>query len=343
MTRQYVSGIVLLIITGLAVVLCLIIAAPFIPALVWALAMAVVAHPLHTWLLKRIRRPGISAGLTVVAVAVSLLTPVIFLGNRLIQEATDRFDDISSGKLETAIYHNPTLAPVLAWLQKNVNLKEQAQAITRDLQVRATVWLQASGWALVQLIIALFSLFFFLRDRDRFLRTLRQMLPLSDREANDALETVRGMIHATVYGNATVAVVQGTLGGFMFWILGIPAALLWGAVMALLSLVPNMGAFVVWLPTAVWMAAQGDWGKATILAVWGALAVGTIDNILYPVLVGQEMRMHTVPVFIATVGGLAVFGAVGLILGPVAFACTLALLDILRRRTVRSQPVEKPT
>jgi predicted PurR-regulated permease PerM len=343
MTREYLSSIVLLILTGLAVVLCLIIAAPFIPALVWALAMAVVAHRLHASILKWARHPELAAGLAVIVVGSCLLAPVVFLGNRLIAEATDRFDEIKSGEFEAALYKNPKLSGALTWLQRNVNLKEQGQAITRDLQSRVAAWLQASGWAVIQLFIALFTLFFFFRDRDQFLRSLRRMLPLSDREADETLEQVRGMIHATVYGNATVAVIQGTLGGFMFWILGIPAALLWGAVMALMSLVPNLGAFVVWLPVAAYMAIQGEWFKAGVLAAWGALAVGSIDNILYPFLVGQEMRMHTIPVFIATVGGLAVFGAVGLILGPVAFACALALLDILRRRTVRSQPVEKPS
>jgi predicted PurR-regulated permease PerM len=109
-----------------------------------------------------------------------------------------------------------------------------------------------------------------------------------------------------------------------------------------MSLVPNLGAFVVWLPAAVWMAAQGDWIKTVVLCVWGALAVGSIDNLLYPVLVGKEMRMHTVSVFIATVGGLFVFGAIGLVMGPVTFAVTLAFLDILRNRTRADRTAEEP-
>lgn len=345
MTRQYLSSIVLLILTALSVVLCLVVAAPFLPALIWALTMAVAAHPVHQWIAARVRCPEIAAGLGVLLVALCLLAPVVLLGYRVTEEASQRFqalrEYVQSGDFETSIKSDPRLSGTWAWLRAHVNLEEEAKAAAHGLQQRLGGWLNASGWALIQLIVALFTLFFFFRDRDHFLRALRALLPLSRREADETLEQVRGMIHAVVYGNAVVATVQGALGGLMFWFLGIPAALLWGAVMALFSLVPNMGAFVIWLPTAAWMAFQGEWLKAGLLAVWGAAAVGSIDNLLYPMLVGQEMRMHTVPVFIATIGGLAIFGAVGLVLGPMSFACAMALLEVLRRRTVRSRPVEQ--
>jgi predicted PurR-regulated permease PerM len=145
-------------------------------------------------------------------------------------------------------------------------------------------------------------------------------------------ERIRSMAHATIYGSVTTAVVQGTLGGIMFAILGIRAALLWAVVMALLSMIPSAGAFVVWIPTAIVLAAQGDWTRATILVAWGTLVVGTIDNVLYPWLVGKEVRLHQLAVFVAIVGGLLAFGAAGLVLGPVVAAATMALLDIVQQR-----------
>lgn len=129
-------------------------------------------------------------------------------------------------------------------------------------------------------------------------------------------------IHATVFGTVTVAAVQGLLGGLIFWWLGLPAPILWGAVMALLAIVPVLGAFVVWLPVAIFLAASGHWGQAVILTLWGTVVAGLIDNLLYPILVGKRLRLHTVPVFLAIVGGLAVFGAAGVILGPVILALT---------------------
>jgi predicted PurR-regulated permease PerM len=169
------------------------------------------------------------------------------------------------------------------------------------------------------------------------------MIPLSNREVDDVFAFVASMIRATVFGNILTSIAQGTLGGLMFWILGIPAPALWALVMFFTSLVPSLGAPVVWVPAAAMLAAQGHWGKAVILTAWGALAVGTIDNILYPILVGREIRLHTLAVFLAVVGGLFVFGASGLVLGPVALALMLALIDILRRRTAHGRSAEEPT
>jgi predicted PurR-regulated permease PerM len=136
-----------------------------------------------------------------------------------------------------------------------------------------------------------------------------------------------------VFGTVIVAIVQGTLGGLMFWFLGLPGALLWGVVMALLALVPVLGAFVVWIPAAVFLAVEGSWGKALLLTGWGTIVVGMIDNLLYPLLVGNKLRLHTVPVFFAIVGGLALFGASGVILGPVLLAVALGLIDVWKSRT----------
>jgi predicted PurR-regulated permease PerM len=150
------------------------------------------------------------------------------------------------------------------------------------------------------------------------------------------------MAHATIYGNVVVALIQGVLGGIMFAFLGLPAALLWSVAMALLSLVPNAGAFVIWLPAAVFLAAQGAWTKAVILAAWGVLVVGTIDNLLYPMLVGKDTRLHTLAVFFSVVGGLLAFGAAGLVLGPTALAGTLALVNVLKRRTAHHRSAVEP-
>jgi predicted PurR-regulated permease PerM len=176
-------------------------------------------------------------------------------------------------------------------------------------------------------------LFFLLRDRRLALQSLRELLPLSNREADVLLRRIRDTIHATVFGTVVVAIVQGTLGGLMFWLLGLPGALLWGVIMALLALIPVLGAFVVWVPAAIFLAVEGSWGKALLLTGWGTLVVGTIDNLLYPLLVGNKLRLHTLPVFFAIVGGLAVFGAAGVILGPVVLAVTLGLIDIWKSRT----------
>jgi predicted PurR-regulated permease PerM len=126
----------------------------------------------------------------------------------------------------------------------------------------------------------------------------------------------------------------------MFWILGLPSPLLWGAVMAVLAVLPVLGAAIVWAPAALYLALTGSWEKALILTTWGAIAVGLVDNLLYPLIVKGRLRMHTVPVFISIIGGLVAFGAVGLVLGPVVLALAVALGDVWRRRMAQGEPVE---
>jgi predicted PurR-regulated permease PerM len=194
--------------------------------------------------------------------------------------------------------------------------------------------------AIADLLITLFALFFFLRDRRPALRVMRSLVPLSEAETDEVFGRVVDTMYATVYGTLVVALVQGLLGGLMFWVLGIPGALLWGAVMALLAIVPVLGAFIVWVPAALFLALEGSWGKALILTVWGAGVISLIDNLLYPLLVGKRLRLHTLAVFIAIVGGILLFGSAGLILGPVTLAVTVALIDIWGRRTAGGRRVE---
>ena len=129
-----------------------------------------------------------------------------------------------------------------------------------------------------------------------------------------------------------VALVQGALGGLMFWWLDLPAPLLWGAVMALVAVLPFLGAAIVWLPAAALLLVDGHWEKALILSAWGAIVIGLVDNLLLPLLMKGRVEMHTVPVFIAAMGGLFAFGATGLVLGPMLLAIAIALLDVWRRR-----------
>jgi predicted PurR-regulated permease PerM len=190
--------------------------------------------------------------------------------------------------------------------------------------------------SLVQAItffLTFYLLFYFLRDRETVCMSLRSLSPLREDETVALFVKIRDTIYATVYGTIAVASVQGFLSGLMFWWLGLTAPLLWGLVMALLSVVPVAGSFVVWIPAAIYLALDGSWGKAAILTLWGAIVVSTIDNILHPILVGNRLKIHTVLVFVSVVGGLIVFGAIGLILGPVVLTITLALIESWRGRS----------
>ena len=176
-------------------------------------------------------------------------------------------------------------------------------------------------------------LFYFLRDRRSIVAVLIAFSPLSAPETKRITRRLTETIHASVLGTVIIGLVQGTLGGLMFWWLNLPTPVFWGSVMGLLAVIPVLGAFVVWIPTAVILALEGRWEAAITLAVWGGAVIATVDNLLYPLLVGNRLKLHTLTAFIGIIGGIALFGASGLLLGPAVITVTLELIDILKQRS----------
>jgi hypothetical protein len=184
--------------------------------------------------------------------------------------------------------------------------------------------------AVVQTLLVVFTMFYLFRDGDAIRYAAYDVLPLDRSQASDIVTRTREVVAATVYGVLVISGIQGSLGGMVFWALGLPSPLLWGVVMFFLSMIPMAGAFLVWAPAAVYLAFSGAWAKAIFLTAWGVLVVGSIDNFLSPLLVGKRTRLHELLIFFSVLGGLQVFGVLGLVLGPVTVAITLALFEVVR-------------
>lgn len=240
---------------------------------------------------------------------------------------------VESGEWQRAIESSPRIAGLVGRIAQQVDLPGLVSAVTTWLTNSVASAVVGSVRQAVSLMLTFYLLYYFLRDRVAALTTLRTFSPLSEADTQRLVIRVDDTIHATVYGTLAMAIVQGTLGGLMFWWLGLPAPVLWGVVMGMLAVVPVLGAFVIWIPAALLLALDGEWVKAIVLTVWGGVVVAGIDNVLYPVVVGNRLHMHTIPTFIAIVGGLIVFGAAGVILGPVTLSITLVLLEVWRSRT----------
>jgi predicted PurR-regulated permease PerM len=345
LTRERALALVLIIATALAFYLCYRLVRPFLAALAWALALAVVAHPLHEWVARRIHHANIAAVLSVVIVTIILVAPALFVTDRLVREAASGVEmmkaETATGRWRAAVERNPQVASILHWIETQMDVQGEVQRVADALTSRLSSFVTGSIWMIVELLITLFTLFFFFRDRRVILRAMRSLVPLSEAETDEVSSRVGDTVYATIYGTLVVAIVQGALGGVMFWWLGLPAPLLWGVVMALLAIVPVLGPFVVWVPAAIFLTLEGSWGKALILTAWGVGVIAVIDNLLYPVLVGKRLRLHTLPVFFAILGGLALFGPSGLMLGPVTLAVTVALVDVWRRRTAGGRVAEE--
>ena len=339
--------LVLFFITTVAVLLCYALVHPFLPAFAWSVALAVVAHPLHQRILRFLPYPTLSAALAVLFVVIAIVVPALLIASELTREVYAMSalitDEWTSGKWQAFLAGHPQLAGLLDSLQVHFDpANMRARAASAAMGSGFPGILARSLEVAVQTLIAFFLLFYFLRDQSMFIGAMEHLVPLPKKETDDALHRISEMLHATIYGTVAVAFIQGALGGLMFWWLGLSSPVLWGVVMGMLAIVPILGAFIVWIPAAVYLALSGEIGKALILTVWGGVVIGFIDNLLYPLFVGRRAHLHTVPVFIAIMGGLALFGSAGMIVGPVILVVTVGLLHAWRLRWNREAHAGTP-
>lgn len=344
-SRSHVHALVLMAVTVGGLYLCYRLTAPFLPAIAWALALALLLVPLQRWLEPRLRSPGVAAGILVLLVALVGLLPALLVGNHLIEEASGGADALramaDSGRWRRSLEAYPLLAPAADWIERQFDVPDTVNAITSWMTGMVASLARESLLQMIGIVLTLYLLFYFLRDRRSILVSIESLLPFASADSARLFRDVDDTVHATVYGTLIVAIVQGALGGLMFWWLGLPAPVLWGVLMGLLAVVPVLGAFIVWIPAALFLLLDGSGGKALILALWGSIVVGGIDNVLYPMLVGRRLKMHTLLAFVSIVGGLIIFGSSGLILGPVIFAITRFLLEVWNHRNPPS-PAQDP-
>jgi predicted PurR-regulated permease PerM len=337
-SREHTSVLMLAAATLVAFYVCYLLAVPFLPALAWGAALAIVAHPMHSRLERKLARPNLAAGISVTIVAVLLIGPAAFVVGQIVSQLA-----ANVSQLQETLAGASADSPVLARFSEVVDveqLTEQVDKAAQSVIEGLPGYVGGSIWVAAQLLFTVFILFYFLRDRRLMVGRLYSLLPLTTGETQKTFQRVENTIFATLYGSLVVAAVQGAMGGLIFWFLGLPAPLLWGTIMGLLAVIPTLGTFVIWGPAAVWLATQGDYLKAAALVAWGCVAIGLIDNLLYPVLVGKRLRLHPLLVFIAVVGGIAVFGMAGVVLGPVALSVTDALIEVWKRRTADGSNAE---
>ena len=335
-------AIVLILLLALGICVSAYMAVPFLGALAWALTLAVLSWPLHRRIAAALGRPSAAALLSTLVVALVFAAPLALLAQRLGSEAAASAAylqaKVSAGEIGRLIPPDSSLAAWLSAFAERVDFTALSASGAGWLGNFVPKFLIDSFTQVFEVIVTFYFLFFLLRDQSAAVGALRAYLPLDTEEADRLLRRAADTIHATIFGTVLVAFVQGALGGLMFWILGLPAPLLWGLVMTLLSVVPVLGAFVVWIPAAIFLALEGRLVEAAVLAAWGALVVGTIDNVLRPIVIGDRLGLHTAPAFVAMVGGVIWLGPPGFVVGPLAFTVTLNLIDILRARAAKAPP-----
>jgi predicted PurR-regulated permease PerM len=339
--EQTIDTVRLIVLLGLATLAAWAIALllwPFLPAIAVAGTLAVVLRPAYSRLARRIRRPAIAAFIGTTIVFFLVLLPIAGLSVLLagqvglgLQWLADRASTVlgPDGMLPGLLGDIATRFG-LDSTRFQAGLHEQIGAAGARLAGRTLGILSGLGGWVVQAGIALFTLYYLLRDTDGLVHALKKLVPLNDARTDRLLDRAHEVILATIYGNVTVAIVQGTLGGITFAILGLPTAALWGTLMGLLSLLPLVGPAFVWLPTALLLFATGSVGRAIALLVVGSLIISTIDNVLRAWLVSDRAQLHPLVAFFSVLGGIFLLGPAGIFAGPVLFVLGLTIIDMAR-------------
>ncbi|MDO8343921.1 MAG: AI-2E family transporter [Cellvibrio sp.] len=326
---------------------------PFFGTIFWACAITVIFYPMQTRLIKYFNgHPNTSALLTLFACMLIVVLPVTILVSSVVAEGADYYKKLESGEVDPARYIDQvrTAFPAMQAALDRVGIdfakvKEGALSVTMSggkwLAHNALSIGQNTFSLLLNICLMLYLTFFLLRDGNYLLELLIRALPLGDARERILFSKFGEVTRATIKGNLVIALIQGSLGGLIFWALGIPGALLWGVVMAMLSLIPAVGPAIVWAPVALYLFATGANVKALILIGFGMGVIGLVDNILRPILVGRDTKLPDYIVLLSTLGGLALFGINGFVIGPVVAALFIAFWGIFMRdvNVPDSQPV----
>jgi predicted PurR-regulated permease PerM len=342
MTRNRTSIVFLLSLTALALALGLVIMRPFLKPILFALALAMVFHPLYTWVRKWFSGPNTAALISTTLVLLALIVPALVLGRAIASELRGLYQTLSEHGSDGANLSVRWLARSEHWINEAI---QHAGFLNFDIRgtIRQHIG-EGAGWilqqaasllgnltgALLGAVVTAVALFFIFREGAALRERVVSIVPLQADQVEHVFSGVHDVVVASVYGILAIGLLQGALVGIAFWVLDLSSPVFWGMVTAFLSLIPIVGTGAVWGPAAIILMAGGHWAKSLILVAWGISIVHPIDNVLRPYLVGQRARLSAIYLFFAILGGVKAFGLIGLLAGPVVLSVALVLLGILK-------------
>lgn len=349
--RGSVQSVSFVVVVALATIAFFALVRDFLMPVFWAAVIATLFYPLQFRYVALLRgRASVAALLTLLTIIVVVMVPLFLLGVAVSREVIGLHERITRGELDlqAPLRFVERMAPIVTrYLERfgfdlarvGQQLSNAAVEVSQFVASQAlTVGQNVARFAAL-FFVMLYVLFFFVRDGGRLVEALVRTLPLGDERERRLLAKFAEVSRATIKGTLVVGVVQGTIGGALFWALGIPAPVFWGLVMTLFSILPAVGAGLVWAPAAIILLTMGEIVKGLVLIAVGTLIIGLVDNLLRPILVGRETQMPDYLVLIATLGGLAVFGISGFVIGPVIAAFFLVVWEMFAAEHAEPPPI----
>lgn len=320
--------------------------APFFSPIAYATILVIVFYPLYQRLLRVFRIPSLTSIIMCLIVLIVIVGPMVYLLATLAGEAQAALDFMTekyqSGELANWELGNipgwETIKEQLARFTDEENLKLESVVVSGVsfisglLKDQLTTIIANTGRTFFYFGLMVFSMFFFFRDGDMLVRKISALIPLTSDLVQNTMQELKNVVEATIFGGVVVALLQGAAGGILFFFVGIPSPMFWGAMMAFLSFLPLVGAFLIFVPAALILIFGGHLAEGIIVLVVGILIISQIDNFVRPWLIAGKTSMHTLLLFFSILGGIALFGLLGIVLGPVIAAVMLTLMRIFETR-----------
>lgn len=325
------------------------IVASFAAALLWSVLAAILFQPLYRRLRARFpNRANTAALLTLLIITVAVVIPTLIIGTMVIDQAGGVYQKVRSGQIDFAAYYrqiHDALPLRVQQLADKAGLdsfeRTQAQisnAVGSRVSLIASRALSIGADAFAAIIafgVGLYVTFFLLRDGERLGPAVCRAMPLERGVTERLVDRFVSVMRATIKGSVIVGLVQGALGAITFWLVGLPAAMLWGLLMAIASLLPAIGPAIIWIPVAIYLLATNAVWQGVVVIVSGALVIGSADNILRPILVGRDTGIPDWVVLLTTLGGIELLGLSGIVVGPVVAALFITAWQILTEQRER--------
>ncbi|HBQ3152054.1 TPA: AI-2E family transporter [Klebsiella quasipneumoniae] len=319
---------------------------PYYSAILWAAILAVIFNPVKNKIRTRLgERNGLAALMTIVIICLIVFTPLAIILSSLAYELNVVYSKLQHNDTQFPTVVASLIAHLPGWARSflaehNLDSAQQIQQQLSDVALKGGQYLAGSAFLIgkgtfgftVSFGIMLYLLFFLLKDGPHLVLLILESLPLSSYVKQHLFAKFAAVARATVKGTVAVALAQGALGGFAFWIAGLDGSILWGALMAFLSLIPAVGSAIIWVPAAIYLFATGQLWQGAFIVGFFVIVIGLVDNILRPLLVGKDTKMPDYLILIATLGGMEIYGINGFVIGPLIAALFIACWNLLSGR-----------
>jgi predicted PurR-regulated permease PerM len=312
---------------------------PFLAAIAWAIVVTIIFYPLYVFISRHVKVKPLASILTVSIILIVILGPFAYLTSMLVNEVQVIASQINTNKLDslqafiTRIESFPFFQKVASYtgfdeLTSEASIRDTVTRVGKSLIEAFSMRIPNIISVVVDFIFMIFTTFFLLKDGPGFLLKAREYMPFSGPQKERLAAQIRDMIVSTVYGGVLIALIQGMLGGFAYYFLGVGSPVMWGVAMSVVSFVPLLGTFIIWGPTSFYFLMEGELAKGIGLFLFGVFVISMVDNMLKPVIIGSRTKMPTIVILFSVLGGIRFFGVIGLILGPLITALFISVLDI---------------